>query len=112
MTNIEELKKKQPEYKESLQEVIDFINSKEYFDLPQREKNLVSQYRMGLEMSVNALSNLTYGDMFTFDAGTNMILPFLLSGMTSGFGTSSGAEYLKKELEEDDTHQELTNHAV
>lgn len=112
MTNIEELKKKQPEYKESLQEVIDFINSKEYFDLPQREKNLVSQYRMGLEMSVNALSNLTYGDMFTFDSGISMMLPLLMSSMTNSFGTSSGAEYLKKELEEDDTHQELTDHAV
>lgn len=112
MTNIEELKKKQPEYKESLQEVIDFINSEHYFNLTSSEKNLVSQYRMGLEMAVNALSNLTYGDMFTFDTGTNMILPFLLSGMTSGFGTSAGAEYLKKKLEEDDAHQELTDPAV
>jgi hypothetical protein len=28
------------------------------------------------------------------------------------FDPSKGTEYLKKELEEDDTHQELTDHAV
>jgi hypothetical protein len=32
--------------------------------------------------------------------------------MTTPFGPSKGVECLKKELKEDDTHQELTDHAV
>jgi hypothetical protein len=112
MTNIEELKKKQPEYKESLQEVIDFINSEKYFDLTQREKNLVNQYRIGLEMSINALSNLVFGDPLAFDTGISMMLPLLMSSMTNSWTPPTKAEEFKKELEEDDTHQELTDHVV
>lgn len=111
MINIEELKKKQPEYKENLQEVIEFINSEKFFDLSQREKNLVNQYRMGLEMSVNALSNLVFGDSLAFDTGISMMLPLLMSSMTNSW-TPPKVEEFKKPLEEDDNHQELTDHAV
>lgn len=112
MITIEELKKKQPEYKDNLQEAIEFINSGKYFDLTQREKNLVNQYRMGLEMSANALSNLVFGDSLAFDTGISMMLPLLMSSMTNSWTPPTKAKEFKKQLEEDDNHQELTDHAV
>lgn len=112
MTNIEELKKKQPEYKESLQELVGFINSKDYFNLSEKEKSIIGQYRIGLEVLTNASTSLTYDSNAVSDINSSMLSLLLMSTMTAPFGPSKGAEYLKKELEEDDTHQELTDHAV
>lgn len=112
MTNIEELKKKQPEYKESLQELVGFINSEYYFNLSEKEKSVIGQYRIGLEVLTNASTSLAYNSNAVSDINSSMLSLLLISTMTTPFGPSKGAEYLKKESEEDDTHQELTDHAV
>ena len=112
MTNIEELKKKQPEYKESLQELVGFINSKDYFSLSEKEKSIIGQYRIGLEVLTNASTNLTYHSDAMPNINSSMLSLLLMSTLVTPFDPSKGAEYLKKELEEDDTHQELTDHAV
>lgn len=106
MINVEELKKRQPEYKKSLQEVIDFINSEEFFKTPSMEKSLINQYRMGLEIIVNTISNLTFGDTFTYDTGNSMILPLLMSTMTSPWGPSKSAEELKAEIEKSEKEKQ------
>ena len=112
MTNIEELKKKQPEYKESLQELVGFINSEDYFNLSEKEKSVIGQYRIGLEVLTNASTNLTYNSNAVSDINSSMLSLLLINTMTAPLSPSKGAECLKKESEEDDTHQELTDHAV
>lgn len=104
MKDIESLKKEQAEAKEKLVELVDFVNSEEFYTLTPVEKGLISQQRTGLEMYVSSLTKQLYAQKDAIDT-SNILWLSMLYGMmntTSGFSSSSSAENLKKQLEEDD----------
>ena len=110
MKGIEELKQEQYDLKAKLHEVIEFINSEEYFSLSQREKSLISQQRAGMEVYLNALTNRIYGmDVFSFDASSTMwamLLGNIFNIPSFGSPSAEAAEDLKKILEESKESEE------
>lgn len=104
MKTVEELKKEQYEAKAKLHELIEFINSEEYFTLTQSEKNIIWQRRISLEIYLNSLTKNVYDkEGSTFDISSAM-WPLFMSSMfsSSSFGSSSSLDSLKKQLEEND----------
>ena len=105
MKDIESWKKEQAETKSKLVELVEFINSEEYYILSPSEKSIIGQRRISLEMYLNSLTKGIYDkEGSTFDVSSAM-WPLLMSSMftsSSGFGPSSSLESLKKQLEEDD----------
>jgi hypothetical protein len=105
MKTIEELKQEQFDAKAKLHELVEFVNSDEYYSLSQSEKNIIGQRRIALEMYLNSLTkNLYDKEGSTFDISSAM-WPLLMSSMFTGssFGSSSGVDYLKNHLEEDES---------
>jgi hypothetical protein len=105
MKTIEELKQEQFDAKAKLHELVEFVNSEEYYSLSQSEKNIIGQRRIALEMYLNSLTkNLYDKEGSTFDISSAM-WPLLMSSMFTGssFGSSSGVDYLKNHLEEDES---------
>ena len=104
MKTIEELKKEQYDAKAKLHEMVEFINSGEYYSLSQSEKSIIGQRRIALEMYVNSLTRNIYDkDGSSYDA-SSAIFPLLMSSIftSSSFGSSSNLDSLKNQLEEDD----------
>jgi hypothetical protein len=104
MKNIEELKKEQSELKEKLHEIVELVNSEEYFKLPDGEKGLINQQRVGMELYLSCLTKRIYGNSSSPDT-SNLIWLSMLYGMfntSSGFGSPSSTEYLKDQLKESD----------
>lgn len=105
MKNIEELKKEQAETKSKLVELVEFVNSEEYYTLTPSEKNIIGQRRIALEMYLNSLTKGIYDkDNSTLDLGSAM-WPILMTSMFTGpssFSPSSKADDLKKLLDEKD----------
>lgn len=104
MKNIEELKKEQSELKEKLYEIVELVNSEEYFKLPDGEKGLINQQRVGMELYLSCLTKRIYGNSNSPDT-SNLIWLSMLYGMfntSSGFGSPSSTEYLKDQLKESD----------
>jgi hypothetical protein len=104
MKTIEELKQEQYDAKAKLHELVEFINSEEYFTLTQSEKNIIGQRRIALEMYVNSLTKNIYDkEGSTYDISSAM-LPLMMSSMFTGssFGSSSSIDSLKKQFEEGD----------
>jgi hypothetical protein len=103
MKTVEELKKEQCDAKAKLYELMEFINSEEYYTLTPSEKNIIGQRRMALEMYLNSLSKNIYDkEGSAFDLSGAM-WPLMMSSMfsSSSFGSFSGTDYLKKKLEEE-----------
>ena len=99
MKTIEELKQEQYDLKAKLHEVVEFMNSEDYFKLSSREKGLIGQQRAGMEMYLNALTNRIYSkDDYSFDA-CSLMWPMMLGSM---FGSSSSTGYLKDQLKASD----------
>lgn len=100
MKTIEELKQEQHDAKAKLHEVIEFINSEEYFTLSPREKGLVGQQRAGMEVYLNALTNRIYcNDAFSFDTSSamwSMLLGSMFSGSSWGIASPKVTEELNK----------------
>ena len=103
MKTIEELRKEQAETKEKLVEIIELINSEEFYSLSPSEKNLIGQQRIGVEICLNSLTKRIYDrEGCTFDMSSAM-WPLLMSNMFSNtFSSSSSADVLKKDLDEKD----------
>ena len=104
MKTIEELKQEQYDAKAKLHELVEFINSEEYFTLTQSEKSIIGQRRIALEMYVNSLTKNIYDkEGSSFDISSAM-WPLMMSSMFTGssFGSSSNIDSLKKQLEEED----------
>jgi hypothetical protein len=104
MKTVEELKQEQYDAKAKLHEMVEFINSEEYYSLSQSEKNIIGQRRVALEMYVNSLTRSIYDkDGSSYDA-SSAIFPLLMSSIftSSSFGSSSNLDSLKKQLEEED----------
>lgn len=100
MKSTEELKKEQYDLKAKLHEVIEFINSEEYFTLSSRVKGLIGQQRVGMEMYLNALTNRIYcEESYSFDVSST-IWPMMLGSMfsSSSFSTtpSKATDMLKE----------------
>lgn len=103
MKTIEELRKEQAETKKKLVEVIELINSEEFYTLSPSEKNLIGQQRIGVEICLNSLTKLIYDrEGCTLDM-SNAMWPLLMSNMFSNsFSSSSSVDPLKKNLDEKD----------
>ena len=108
MKSIEELKKEQYDAKAKLHELIETINSEEYFSLSPKEKGLISQQRIGMEMYLNSLTNRVYNkDDGSFDVSSAM-WPLLMSSMftyPNASGSSSSVDFPKGKPE-GETHDE------
>ena len=60
MKTTEELKIEQYEAKAKLHQLIEYINGKEYFSLSMRKKILVRQQMLGIEIYLDAITNMLY----------------------------------------------------
>ena len=106
MKNLKELKREQYSLKAKLHEVIELINSEEYFTLSSREKSLISQQRTGMEIYLNALTNRLYGkDTFSMDS-SSLLFPFLTSMFSTPLSPSSFTS-LKEEDKKDEEKDKL-----
>ena len=104
MKDLEKLKKEQAELKERLVEVIDLINSEEYFTLDETEKSLLMSQRVGMEVYLNSLTQRIYGAR-KLDASSSM-LPLILMSMFNPFSSSSSSvDTLKEQLEKDQSEE-------
>lgn len=104
MKTIEELKIEQSELKAKLHEVVEYINSEEYFKLPDGERGLINQQRVGMELYLSCLTKRIYGDPSSPDAH-NMIWLSMLWGMfntPSTLGKPDSKDYLNDILKESD----------
>ena len=116
MKTVEELKKEQYDAKAKLHELVELINSEEFYSLTPSRKNIIGQRRMALELYLNSLTKEIYdSEGSTFDVSGSM-WPLLMSGLfnsSNSFGSTSETYKLKETLEEkdfDDTS--LSDHAV
>ena len=102
MKTKEELKQEQYDLKARLHEIIELINSEEYYSLHDGEKALINQQRTGMELYLSCLTKRVYGDSSNADT-SNLLWMAMLYGMfnsNSGFGSNTG--YLKDALKESD----------
>lgn len=98
------------EYKvtlESLVEKTKFVYSEEFYELDDFEKQKYQKDKMATEAHLSTLCEILWGEKFKFsnDGFGSMFALSLLSSMFgggTGFGSSSGAEYLKAKLDEKD----------
>lgn len=101
MKNIENLKEEQQELKERLKRLIDFMNSEDYFLIPEGERSLLSQQRAGMEMYLSALTNRIYSDVSYTGPGSSTLLTLMLGmlSMPSSFGPTPVEKELRKALD-------------
>lgn len=101
MKNIEKLKEEQQELKERLKRLIDFMNSEEFFTVPDGEKSLLNSQRAGMEMYLNALTNRIYSDVDSSGFASSTLLPLMLGmlSMPSSFGPTPAEKELRKALD-------------
>lgn len=115
MKTIEELKKEQYDAKAKLHELVELINSDEFYGLTQSRKNIIGQRRVALEMYLNSLTKEIYdSEGSTFDM-SSAIWPMLMSSIftSSSLGNTSDTSKLKEELSEKDFEDTtLSDHAV
>ena len=116
MKTIEELKKEQYDAKAKLHELVELINSDEFYNLSQSRKNIIGQRMVALEMYLNSLTKEIYdSEGSTFDMSST-IWPMLLSSIftsSSSFGSTPDTSKLKEELSEKDFEDTtLSDHAV
>lgn len=67
MKTVEELKQEQYDLKAKLHEMIEFLNSKDYFSLSTEERTIVSIQRTGMELYLSCLTQRIYGDMYELE---------------------------------------------
>lgn len=105
MKDLEKLKKEQAELKKRLVEVINLINSEEYFTLDETEKSLLMSQRVGMEVYLNSLTQRIYGAR-KLDV-SNSMLPLILMSMFNPFSSSpSSVDVLKEQMEKDKKDKE------
>ena len=102
MKSIDELKQEQYDLKAKLHEVIELINSEEFYSLTPREKTLVTQQRTGMELYLNSLTKRIYGSDELFCGNDTLWLSLLMGMFSSPWNTSSSTGYLRDQLHESD----------
>ena len=63
MKTIEELKSEQYDLKAKLHEIVEFMNSKEYFTLNESRKKMYSNLKIGIEIHLKCLSIMVHEDL-------------------------------------------------
>lgn len=102
----EKLELEHAHVKERLAELVDFINSKEYYKQADKEKQLIATQRSGMEMYINALSLRLWGKS-ECSPSFSSILPLLMSTIllpTISNPTPSAA-FLNEELQKSGEEQ-------
>lgn len=108
MKDLKALKEEQLIIKNNLAELVDFISSEEYFALSDKEKNLIGQQRVGMELYLSALTKRLYENETCFDcSGTLWPLMLMSFFNTSSYTppTNPTLESLKKELDSQNTKE-------
>lgn len=105
MKNLERLKQEQFELKERLVKLMEFMNSEEFFSLPEGERQLLSSQRTGMEMYLNALTTRIYGNASEYTGVPSSILPLILGMMYFAPSPSkpTAVEELEKQIKENDS---------
>jgi len=103
MKSIDELKQEQYDLKAKLHEVIELVNSEEFYSLTPREKTLITQQRAGMEMYLNSLTKRVYGSDEPFGNMDTMWLSLLMGMISTPWATPtsnlSEKDFEKKEEE-------------
>lgn len=106
------------EYKavlESLVEKSKFVYSEEFYKLDELEKQKYQKDKMTTEAHLSTLCELLWGKKMQFDSGLGNLFALgilgSMFGYNGGFGSSNGADYLKKTLEENAQATEIENKA-
>ena len=100
------------EYKVTLESLVsktEFIYSEEFYKLDEFEKQKYNKDKMTTEAHHSTLCELLWGKKMQFDNGLgNMFALGILSSMFGGGwgNSSSGVDYLKKALDEDEKKKE------
>lgn len=104
--NKEKLEQEHAQLKVSLAELVDFINSEEFYKQSEVEKQLISTQRSGMEMYLNALSLRLWGKNDCSPSMSSM-LPLLMSTMLmpSFSSPSPSATYIGDALKKDDSDE-------
>ena len=97
MSTVEELKQEQYELKARLHEVVELINSEEFYVLPVEERGVINQQRVGMELYLSSLTKRIYGQDNTSDTN-NLIWLSVLYGL---FNTTSFNKLDYKEKEDE-----------
>lgn len=87
MKTKEELKQEQYDLKARLHEIIELINSEQYYKLSDSEKGLINQQRVGMELYLSCLTKRIYGTSNT-DTSNLLWLTMLYGMFTSTTGYS------------------------
>lgn len=99
--NKEKLSRQHAELKSQLAELVDFINSEEYYKQSDGEKQLIATQRAGMEMTINAMSVRLWGNQEgvpSINTGWMALLPMLMA--SSSFGSTTATAQLNQ-LEEE-----------
>ena len=81
MKSIEELKEEQYDLKAKLHEIVEFMNSEEYFTLNEARKKMYNNLKIGIEMHLKCLSIMVHENL---DSPTAFIPDFGWLGMMMG----------------------------
>lgn len=102
----EKLEQEHAQLKERLAELVDFINSEEFYKQDDVDKQLIATQRSGMEMYLNALSLRLWGRNDCNPSMSSM-LPLLMSTMLmpSFSSPSPTATYLGDALKKDEEEQ-------
>lgn len=93
--------------KKDLEELVDFINSADYYKLNEHEKQLIATQRCGMEIYMNALSVRLWGNGDTWQGCQSSVLPLLASLLfmpslnTPPFPIDKASESVSKEEKKD-----------
>ena len=100
---------------ESLVSKTEFIYSEEFYKLDEFEKQKYNKDKMTTEAHLSTLCELLCGEKMQFDNGLGSMfaLGVLSSMFGGGWGSSStGTDYLKKTLEEDEKKNQEQVYAI
>lgn len=113
MENIEELKREQYGLKARLHGVIELMNSEGFYSMELRERTLIRQQRVGMEIYLDSLTKRIYGKDELCGSTDTIWLPLLMSMFAAPWNPSPTASGLSEDdfkKEEDDLEDEI--HAV
>jgi hypothetical protein len=101
MKSIEELKEEQYDLKAKLHEIVEFMNSEEYFTLNESRKKMYNNLKVGIEMHLKCLSIMIYEDL---DSPVTTVPDFGWLGLMMGTFMSSSFNMptMSPELKESD----------
>lgn len=103
MTTTEQLSRDHAALKAQLAELTDFINSEDFFALPDNEKSLVTTQRTGMEMALSAMSVRLWGGKTAAPFNPSMLglLTLMMSSPTSSPSYSFPPFHQEEEKKED-----------